>query len=140
MSDNNGTSIKVARFNGTEKLDIAERNEFGRCCLIKSAIYVLEKMVVANPTVVRVGDMARRKEIKLVDSDALREVILNAIIHNDYINGSFPIFEIYDDRIEVISSGGLPIGLSEDDFLKGVLCRVIENLSVSFQIWIYVNN
>ena len=119
MSDNNGTSIKVARFNGTEKLDIAERNEFGRCCLIKSAIYVLEKMVVANPTVVRVGGMARRKEIKLVDPDALREVILNALIHNDYINGSFPIFEIYDDRIEVISSGGLPIGLSEDDFFKG---------------------
>lgn len=55
MSDNNGTSIKVARFNGTEKLDIAERNEFGRCCLIESAIYVLEKMVVANPTVVRGG-------------------------------------------------------------------------------------
>lgn len=63
--------------------------------------------------------MARRKEIKLVDPDALREVILNALIHNDYINGSFPIFEIYDDRIEVISSGGLPIGLSEDDFFKG---------------------
>ncbi len=40
MADNNGTSIKVARFKGTEKLDIIERNEFGRCCLIKSAMNV----------------------------------------------------------------------------------------------------
>ena len=112
MADNNGTSIKVARFKGTEKLDIIERNEFGRCC-IKSAMNVLERLNVANATVVRVGGKAQRKEIRLVDRSALREAVLNAIIHNDYIGGAYPVFEIYDDRIEVISSGGLPIGLSE---------------------------
>jgi len=119
MSDNNGTSIKVARFKGTEKFDILERNEYGRCCLIKSATNVLEKLNVVNATVVRVGGAARRREIKLVDSDALREAVLNAIIHNDYINGSYPAFEIYEDRFEIISSGGLPIGLSEDEFFEG---------------------
>ncbi len=119
LADNNGTSIKVARFNGTEKLDIVERNEYGRCCLIKSANSVLEKLNVYNTTVVRVGGAVRRREMRLVDSAALREAVLNAIIHNDYINGSYPVFEIYDDRIEVISSGGLPIGLSEDEFFKG---------------------
>lgn len=119
LADNNGTSIKVARFNGTEKLDIVERNEYGRCCLIKSANSVLEKLNVYNTTVVRVGGAVRRREMRLVDSVALREAVLNAIIHNDYINGSYPVFEIYDDRIEVISSGGLPIGLSEDEFFKG---------------------
>ena len=119
LADNNGTSSKVARFNGTEKLDIVERNEYGRCCLIKSANSVLEKLNVYNTTVVRVGGAVRRREMRLVDSAALREAVLNAIIHNDYINGSYPVFEIYDDRIEVISSGGLPIGLSEDEFFKG---------------------
>lgn len=119
MADNNGTSIKVARFKGTEKLDIIERNEFGRCCLIKSAMNVLERLNVANATVVRVGGKAQRKEISLVDKSALREAVLNAIIHNDYIGGAYPVFEIYDDRIEVISSGGLPIGLSEKEFFEG---------------------
>lgn len=119
MADNNGTSIKVARFKGTEKLDIVERNEFGRCCLIKSAINVLERLNVVNTTVVRVGGKAQREEIRLIDRSALREAVLNAIIHNDYIGGAYPVFEIYDDRIEVISSGGLPIGLSQKEFFEG---------------------
>lgn len=122
MADHNGTSIKVARFRGIEKLDIVERNEFGRCCLIKSALNVLERLNVANTTVVRVGGKAQRKEIRLIDPAALREAVLNAIIHNDYndyINGAYPVFEIYDDRIEVISSGGLPVGLSEKEFFAG---------------------
>ena len=119
MADHNGTSIKVARFRGTEQLDIVERNEFGRCCLIKSALNVLERLNVANTTVVRVGGKAQRKEIRLIDPAALREAVLNAIIHNDYINGAYPVFEIYDDRIEIISSGGLPVGLSEKEFFAG---------------------
>ena len=119
LSDNNGTSIKVARFKGTEKLDILERNEFGRCCLIKSAINVLEKLNVANTTVVRVGAAAQRTEMRLIDPNALREAVLNAIIHNDYINGAYPVFEIYDNRIEIVSSGGLPVGLSRKEFFAG---------------------
>lgn len=118
LADNNSTSIKVARFNGSEKLDIVERNEFGRCCLIKSALNVLEKLNIANTTVVRVGGTAQRKEIRLIDEEALREAVLNAIIHNDYINGSYPVIEIYDDRMEIISSGGLPVGLSEKEFFE----------------------
>lgn len=114
MADHNGTSIKVARFCGTEKLDIVERNEFGRCCLIKSALNVLERLNVANTTVVRVGGKAQRKEIRLIDPAALREAVLNAIIHNDYINGAYPVFEIYDDRIEIISSGWT--------FREGIFC------------------
>ncbi|NCB02571.1 MAG: hypothetical protein EOM67_10445 [Spirochaetia bacterium] len=68
---------------------------------------------------VRVGGDAARRELRLIDKDAMREAVLNAIIHNDYINGSYPVFEIYDDRIEVLSTGGLPVGLTEDEFFKG---------------------
>ena len=141
MADHNGTSIKVARFRGTEKLDIVERNEFGRCCLIKSALNVLERLNVANTTVVRVGGKAQRKEIRLIDPAALREAVLNAIIHNDYINGAYPVFEIYDDRIEIISSGGLPVGLSEKEFFAGrslprnkVLMRIFSDMDLCEQL------
>lgn len=141
LADNNGTSIKVARFNGIDKTDIAERNEYGRCCLIKSAINVLEKLNVENITVVRVGNAARRVEKRLVDGDALRETVLNAIIHNDYINGAYPVFEIYDDRIEIVSSGGLPIGLTEEEFFEGrslprnkELMRIFSDLDMCEQL------
>lgn len=141
MSDNNGNSVKVARFRGTEKLDILERNEFGRCSLIKSAYQVLDKLEVANATVVRVGGEAARREIRLVDKDALRGAVLNAILHNDYINGSYPVIEIYDDRIEVISTGGLPIGLTEKEFFKGLshprnreLMRIFSDMDLCEQL------
>ena len=141
MSDNNGNSIKVARFKGKEKLDILERNEFGRCCLIKSAYQVLDKLEVANATVVRVGGEAARREIRLVDKDALREAVLNAIIHNDYINGSYPVFELYDDRLVVVSTGGLPIGLTKDEFFKGLshprnreLMRIFSDMDLCEQL------
>lgn len=141
MSDNNGNSIKVARFNGMEKTDILERNEFGHCCLIKSAKNVLEKLKISNSTVVRVGGEAQRRQVNLVDEDALREAVLNAFIHNDYINGAYPVFEIYDDRIEIISSGGLPIGLSMQEFFAGrslprnkELMRIFSDLDMGEQL------
>lgn len=119
MADNNGTSIKVARFRGNDKYEVLERNEYGRGCLIKSALQVLDKLNVINTTFVKISGKAEREEYNLIEPSALREVALNAIIHNDYINGAYPIFEIYDDRIEIVSTGGLPIGLSKDEFFSG---------------------
>ena len=141
MNDNNGTSIKVARFRGNDKYEVLERNEFGRCCLIKSAYQVLDKLNVINSTIVKITRKAERTEYHLVDQVALREVTLNAIIHNDYINGAYPIFEIYDDRIEIVSSGGLPIGLSKDEFFSGrslprnkELMRIFSDMDLAEQL------
>lgn len=141
MADNNGNSIKVARFGGKDKLDIIERNEYGRCCLIKSTYAVLSKLDIINSVVVRVGETANRKEFPLVDKSALKEAVINAIIHNDYLNGSYPVFEIYDDRIEVVSSGGLPQGLSKEEFFKGrslprnkELMRIFSDMELSEQL------
>ena len=91
--------------------------------------------------VVRVGGEAQRKEYKLIDEDALREAFLNAIIHNDYINGAYPVVEVYDDRIEIVSSGGLPVGLSKGEFFEGrslprnkELMRVFSDLELCEQL------
>ncbi|MDR2649917.1 MAG: hypothetical protein LBB94_09425 [Clostridiales bacterium] len=60
-----------------------------------------------------------RLEKERVNTIALREVVINAIVHNDYTKG-FPLIEIFTDRIVVTSCGGLVEGLSEADFFK---CR-----------------
>lgn len=119
MADTNSIPITVARFRGTNKLDIVERNEYGYTCLIKAAREVLDKLEMVNTTTVRVTGEAQRREISVVEKPALREAVLNAIIHNDYLFMTSPVFEIYDDRIVVLSSGGLPPGLSREDFFKG---------------------
>lgn len=81
MADINDISIKVAIFKGVDKFDILQRNEYGRCCLIKATYSVLEKLNIINTTAVRVGGNAKRRELRLVNEDALREVVINSIIH-----------------------------------------------------------
>ena len=68
MADNNGTSIKVARFRGNDKYEVLERNEYGRGCLIKSALQVLDKLNVINTTFVKISGKAEREEYNLIEN------------------------------------------------------------------------
>ena len=56
----------------------------------------------------------------MIDSAALKDAVINAIVHNDYSYGNSPIIELYSDRIEITSAGGLPQQLSKEDFFRGV--------------------
>ena len=139
MADDNGTSIKVAKFSGDDPSPV-EKDEFGRGCLIKAAYSVLDKLKIYNHTAVEFK-YPNRVETNLIDAAALREASLNAIIHNDYINGSYPIFSVYDNRIEILSTGGLPGDLTEDEFFKGrshpryrELIRIFTDLDLGEQL------
>ena len=61
-----------------------------------------------------------RKEVEMIDKAALKEAVINAVVHNDYSYGNSPIIELYSDRIEITSAGGLPQELSQEEFLEGV--------------------
>ena len=56
----------------------------------------------------------------MIDSKALKEAVINAIVHSDYTYNTSPIVELYSDRIEITSGGGLPQELSQEEFLEGV--------------------
>ena len=56
----------------------------------------------------------------MIDKAALKEAVINAVVHNDYSYGNSPIIELYSDRIEITSAGGLPQELSQEEFLEGV--------------------
>ena len=82
-----------------------------------------------------------RLERKLIDKAALREALLNALLHNDYANGPAPKVEFFSDRVEIISYGGLPYGISEEDFYQGrsyprnvELMRVFRDLDIVEQL------
>lgn len=62
----------------------------------------------------------RRAEIPQYPPIAIREIVINSIIHADYsIKGSSIIVAIFDDRIEVTNPGGMPYGLSLEEALAG---------------------
>ena len=55
----------------------------------------------------------------MIDSRALREALINAIVHNDYSKEVAPVIEIYSDRLSITSYGGLIEGLSVEEFFSG---------------------
>lgn len=60
-----------------------------------------------------------RRTIEEVPLIAYREAIANMIVHRDYMLASYGRVEIFRDRIEIMSPGGLPAGLSEQEFVEG---------------------
>lgn len=115
LADENATSIKVAKYAGTNKVELIENEEYGYCSLIKATKSVLNKFEIENITKTKITSK-ERIDNKLVDSVALREAIINAVVHNDYSSEVPPLFEIFSDRIVITSYGGLIEGLSEDEF------------------------
>ena len=118
LADENGTSIKVAKYAGTDRVDLIENEEYGYCSLIKATHRVLDKFKVENITKAKITDTVRIEK-NLVEDLPLREAIINAVVHNDYSHEYTPVFEIFSDRIEIISYGGLIQGQSEEDFFSG---------------------
>lgn len=54
-----------------------------------------------------------------MDNKSLREAIINAFAHNDYLSGDTPVFGIFSDRFEITTYGGLVEGLSKEEFFTG---------------------
>lgn len=49
---------------------------------------------------------------------AIRDIVLNAIVHNDYAIG-YPQVNWFTDKVEITSHGGLPQGMAMDEFYVG---------------------
>lgn len=118
LADVNSYSIKVAVFRGTDKTDLIKRNEYGYKCMLVAVKQVLDYMEALNDTTVDVGG-SLRKESKMFDFSCFREAWLNACLHNRWSKQTPPAVYVFDDRIEIISIGGLPDGLSLDEFYEG---------------------
>lgn len=120
FADKNKVFVRLAKWWGADKSDMREREEYGECSLIQAMNKILVKFDVENVNQARKVAMKPREEKTLVDKDALHEAIKNAFAHNDYSNLDAPMFEIYSDKFEVISFGGLVEGFTKDEFFKGI--------------------
>lgn len=120
LSDNNNCSIKVTRFKGKDKNEIIIRNEFGYKCLLIALKQAYDYVISFNETRVNLTDNIQRDEIKLFDSRAFNEAWTNACLHNRWSRNIPPQIYLYNDRIEIVSSGGLPLDYSKEEFFKGI--------------------
>ena len=79
LADENGVSVKVAKYTGLDKVDLSENEEYGYCSLLKATRTVLDKLRLENVTKAKVTDSVRIEKT-LVDSVALREAVIKGIV------------------------------------------------------------
>ena len=111
--------VQAGRFRGTDKTDIIDTLEIRSLPLqaVEEAIAFVQKHSLHG---MEIGSV-RRKERWNLPPVAVREAVVNAIVHTDYAQHGAPIrISIYDDRLEVENPGLLPFGLTVDDLLQGV--------------------
>lgn len=107
--------MTLVAFKGTEKLNIYDRRDIEDDLLTQfnEAILFIEKHLNIRSEIKGVN----REDIYEIPLAAIREAVVNAIMHRDYnITGTQVSVEIYDNRIEILNPGGLPIGLSKKAF------------------------
>ncbi len=128
LADNNNCSIKVVRFKGEDKTEMISRNEFGYKCMLIAMKQAYDYTSSFNETRVDLNSGLERKELKLFDEKCLDEAWLNACLHNRWARNVPPAIYIFSDRIEVVSTGGLPLDFSKEEFFEGVSHPINMNL------------
>ena len=131
LSDENEISLKVVTFAGTDKSAMSERTEYAGRCLLESVSEVMRFFEAVNITNVRLNG-SQRKEMPLFDFPSFREAWINACLHNDWNNAIAPSIYLFDDRMEIVSYGGLPFTLSKEGFYNGTSMPVNKSLFTVF--------
>ena len=117
VSDQCQHSIKLAVFQGTDKLLFKDRKEFGGS-IFQQLNEAYQAIDFYNGTRASFEGLLRKDE-RDYPMEAVREALLNAVVHRDYsFSGSISI-NLYQDRLELISLGGLVPGFSLEAALMG---------------------
>ena len=118
LADSNSIPLIFAKFKGLTKASISERSDYGNQCFVLAYEKMKERLKLEN-ICMTITEPRPRRDIFLYDMNAVNEALINAIIHNDY-RITDPQVAFFDDRLEIVSHGGLPSGLTKDEFFSGI--------------------
>jgi len=117
-------ALRMARFKGTSKTEFLDQRQLrGHAFQIldEAVNFIMRHIPVAGR--IESGRL-EREDIPLYPPLALREALVNALCHRDYtIPGGAVNVAIYDDRLEIISSGLLPPGITIADLKRSHVSR-----------------
>lgn len=130
--------VSYALFMGSEKVRILDRRDFYQD--IPTTIDDTVAWILTKINVEFVIEHVQREERAELPEEALREAVANAVAHRDYRSTANAHIYVFKDRVEIVSPGGLPEGMTEADLglksmprnplLFGMLCwmDVVENI------------
>ena len=118
LSDQCIHSIKIAYFEGSDKSVFKDRREYYGSLLkqLSDSYEYIDLLNKTKATFVGLDRIDKRD----YPPEAIREALLNSIVHREYSFSGSTLINIYDDRIEFTSLGGLVPGLSIESIMLGV--------------------
>lgn len=118
LSEQNPHTVKLAVFEGSKKTVFKDRYEFSGSLLaqLESVYDYIDKYNRTRAEFLGLD----RVDIRDYPVEAVREALLNSIVHKDYSFSGSTLISIFDDRIEFVTIGGLVKGISLDDIMLGV--------------------
>ncbi|MCL1874982.1 MAG: helix-turn-helix domain-containing protein [Synergistaceae bacterium] len=125
--------IVCALYKGTDKAYILDAKELNSDIVsnIDDAIVFLKKHLRVS---YKIGGL-RRENILELPEDALREAVVNAVCHRDYFEkGARVMIEIFDDRVDIVSPGGVCKGITRENFGTVSIARNSSIASMFFRI------
>ena len=133
LSDQCVHTIKVAVFQGTDQTIFKDRREFTGS-LMQQMNEVYDFIDFRNQTRATI-ERLRRIDTKDYPEIAIREALLNLLVHRDYSFSASALISIYADRIEFVSIGGLMPGLDLEDIMVGIsVCRNQDLANVFYRL------
>jgi ATP-dependent DNA helicase RecG len=114
--------LRMARFRGVDKTEFLDQRQLrGPAFKLLEEAEIFCQRHFPLPAKV-VPSQMRRVETPLIPPDAMREILVNALIHRDYsIVGGAVSLAIFDDRVEVWSAGKYPNGITPESLTRAHL-------------------
>ena len=122
LSDQCPHTVKAAVFEGADQSVFKDRREFSGS-LMRQLGEAYDYIDFHNQTHATFQKLLR-VDTRDYPEVAVREALLNSLVHRDYSFRASTLISVYDDRIEFVSVGGLLPGLELEDLMMGVsACR-----------------
>ena len=133
LSDQCVHTIKVAVFQGKDQMIFKDRREFSGS-LMKQMNEVYDFIDFRNQTRATIEKL-QRIDVRDYPEIAVRESLLNLLVHRDYSFSASAFIRIYEDRIEFVSVGGLMPGIELEDIMEGIsVCRNQDLANVFYRL------
>lgn len=133
LSDQCVHTIKVAVFQGTDQSTFKDRREFTGS-LLRQMNEVYEFIDFRNQTYATIDKLTRldRRDYPEI---AVREALMNLLVHRDYAFSASALISVYEDRLEFASVGGLVQGIELEDVMMGLsVCRNQDFANVFYRL------
>lgn len=133
LSDQCVHTIKVAVFQGKDQTVFKDRREFAGA-LMKQMNDVYDYIDFHNQTHATIEKLLRI-DVRDYPEIAVREALLNLLVHRDYAFSASALISIYEDRMEFVSIGGLMPGIDLEDVMAGIsVCRNQDLANVFYRL------